>query len=110
MNLNTLQFDPVLAILENNQSMLGKLSVRSDDGAALLEATLVSDEPDCSDDDRRAQCTLTVTVSTVVAGKFSPVFSATHDYVYHGDDKADHLQELLADGDLLEYLETPASA
>lgn len=110
MNLTTLRFDPLLARLENNCGMLGRLTVRSDDGSAVLEATLASNEPDCSDDDRRAQCTLTLSVSAVTNGALVPVASATHDYVYHDDNLAYHLQELLADDELLDYLTTPATA
>jgi len=102
MPLQSLEFDSICAVVQNNAGLLGQLNVKSTDGTAVLCATLGSNEPDNSDDDARASCTLTVELTRTDG---APLLSKTiTDYEYHGDDPGDHLLDLLDADVLLCYL------
>lgn len=106
------QFDANLALVRHNQGLAGELRARSTDGKALLTATLASREPDCADEDRRACCMLSLQLAVTNPAGGAPLqYSAVvSDYVYHGDDPGDHLQDLLAAEELLGYFAEAVSA
>lgn len=92
-------FDNETEDIENNHGMCGVYSLTSLNGKFEFKATLQSKNPDSSDDDSRADQTLTVTVTRV--GTDESV-SSVDDYEYHGDEPGDHLLdegvEALIDG------------
>lgn len=106
--LGVSDFDDTTADVANNMGMYGEFSITSEDKQYLLTALLESGEPDSSNDKRRAQCTLTVTLEYGVdhEKEGEKIVTFAQPYEYWGDDRmrGDELEGLFNDGTLLKLL------
>lgn len=110
VHLTVEQFDDDTLCVENYLGMYGEISVETLGGTYQVCATLTPDEPDCSDDERRSECTLEISLNygSTHSGEGEVLLTVTQEYEYSCDGNTHglHLQELFEDGTLLEMLFT----
>lgn len=85
--------------VNNDGEFSGTLEAEDEDGRFLLVAHLSSNEPDCSDDARRAHCSCDVEIRS--KDDYQLVASLSYDLECHDDYKGDALLERLQNRDLL---------
>lgn len=107
ITLTTEDFDDNTISVANNMGMSGEFSISTTNEDYFLSAELNPEDPDNSDDDIRAKCTLTISLEYGEESEhIGTIVTKTVDYEYYGDDRArgDHLEEMFQDGELLSRL------
>jgi hypothetical protein len=91
----------------SNGGMSGEFSCEAKAGDLELCAQLSPYEPDNSNDDRRSRCCLDVQLKRLPSGELLASYTQKQ-YVYGGEDRGDHLADMMNDGTLFELLQASA--